>query len=678
MEQDTSPKKPQTYWFVGAMWGESGDQTSRFITDGIWENGYEDRYLDLVRSMQPGDFIAIKAAYTRKHDLPFDSRGHSVSVMSIKATGIITENCNDGQRVKVQWTQLKAPREWYFFTHRGTIWAVKPGNWLSDNLIAFTFYDGNQDLARFRNAPYWSKRFGDMPSDKQGFGWTKFYQAIADKLISFSDNREKLVAGIQAIASQVEAVGHLSEDQYTDGSKGFVRDICPFTVMGLFNRNITGANRKIIAGKLAQFLNVQEPVPESFEGIPVLHNLKSWFFPYEKERDAKHIEALWKVFSKALVFADSDDAASNDEFVLAYDEALKHKGVAWNLTIGLFWVRPWSLLSLDKYSRSYITTHLISGAHAGHAQKPFAAEAYVKLIDELEACFQEPASAVHSFPELCHEAWLLSLPEIEPPDTNFETTANLCESLVMAPPYSLNDIVGDGCFLTPATLERLLDRLKKKKNLILQGPPGTGKTWLAKRLAFALIGYKDLDKVYAVQFHPNVSYEDFVRGLRPADEGKWSLADGVFLEAVQAALAAPDTTVVVVIEEINRGHPAQIFGELLTLLEADKRRPEEGLRLCHTHPNYRQERVHIPANLYVIGTMNIADRSLAMVDFALRRRFAFASLQPSLGDEWRNWVVEQGGIEADLAADIQQRITALNKQIADDPSLGRPFQVGHS
>lgn len=117
----------QVHWFVGAMYGGTDDQMPRFLAEGIWENGYDDRYLDAVRSMRPGERIAIKASYTRKHGLPFDNRGRSVSVMAIKAVGTITENMNDGKRVKVDWTKLEPMREWCFYTHRATVWRVLPG-----------------------------------------------------------------------------------------------------------------------------------------------------------------------------------------------------------------------------------------------------------------------------------------------------------------------------------------------------------------------------------------------------------------------------------------------------------------------------------------------------------------------------------------------------------------------
>jgi 5-methylcytosine-specific restriction protein B len=135
---------------------------------------------------------------------------------------------------------------------------------------------------------------------------------------------------------------------------------------------------------------------------------------------------------------------------------------------------------------------------------------------------------------------------------------------------------------------------------------------------------------------------------------------------------------VLVIEEINRGNPAQIFGELLTLLEAGKRTPREAMQLCYPDPDGVHRPVHVPENLFVIGTMNIADRSLALVDMAFRRRFAFIDLEPSLGDPWRQWVVNRRQMEPTVATAIEQRLEQLNSTITADTRLGKAFRIGHS
>jgi len=419
------------YWFVGAYYADSdpADQLPRFIEQGIWENGFTDKYLDDVKSMQPGERIAIKAAYVRRKDLPFDNRGHTVSVMAIRATGTITGNRGDGKIVDIAWDATEPAREWYFYTYQPTIWRLQPGDWRRDALIDFAFDGAEQDIDLFRNSTYWAERFGDTAA----------------------------VDGIEQ-----------EDDPVLDG--------------------------------------------EEYQG--------------------------------------------------------------------------------------------------------------------------------------------------------------------RSTEYGVDDIVADGCFVPQQVLGDYLEALRNKKNLILQGPPGTGKTWLAKRLGYAMIGTKERNLLNAIQFHPTLAYEDFVRGWRPSGDGKLTLEDGIFLSIVNAAHADPGHNHIVVIEEINRGNLAQIFGELLTLLENSKRTPDEALELSYRRPG--EEPVYLPENLYIIGTMNLADRSLAIVDFALRRRFAFRNLEPNLNDAWRKWVSERNGIADSFLAALAARVDALNDTIAADRSLGDQYRIGHS
>ena len=428
-EDHVQPDSTQ-YWFVGAMWGDGeGDQMQRFLQEGIWQNGYEEKFAEQVNKIKPGDRIAIKASFARKHDAPFDNKGQTVSVMKIKAIGTVTKNHGDGRKVDVVWELLTEPREWYFYTYRATITRARvEDEELARRLVAFAFDGAQQDYAFFMAQPYWRDRF------------------------------------------------------------------------------------------LA--LEVDPPVDDT------------------------------------------------------------------------------------------------------------------EPMDEIE---QVPPVVV----------------------------------------YGVSDIVAEGCFVQEAELHNMLKRWAEKKNLILQGPPGTGKTWLAKRLAKALIGQKNVadEQLRVVQFHPALSYEDFVRGYRPGGDGRLTLTDGLFLQVVQTAIAQPDVEHVLIIEEINRGNPAQVLGEMLTLLECSKRSRAEAMELAYSKS--RGEKVYVPENLYVIGTMNVADRSLALVDLALRRRFAFVSLSPSLNSAWKQWCGAKG-MDAATIEKIQTRMAALNQEIAADRALGAQFQIGHS
>jgi len=419
---ETSSGSTISYWFVGAVWNGIEDQNERFVQEGIWQNGYDDKSSDLVRQMRLGDRIAIKSTFVRKHNVPFENLGRSTSVMRIKAIGTITANRDDGRTVEVDWQPLVEPRDWYFYTYRTTVAQARiEDSDMARQLVAFTFEGAQQDYAKFLANPYWAERYAP------------------------------------------------------------------------------------------DF----DPLSEA-----------------ESEQEA------------------------------------------------------------------------------------------VEEVDEAEV---------------------------------FDA-------------YGIGDIILDGGFVPERELAGWLERLRAKKNLILQGPPGTGKTWLAKRLARALIGQRSprADQLRSVQFHPSLSYEDFVRGYRPAADGKLSLADGVFLQIVDAAKAQPDVPHVLVIEEINRGNPAQVFGEMLTLLENTKRSRADAMELA-----YRKipgERIHVPDNLYIIGTMNIADRSLALVDLALRRRFAFVTLEPVLNEAWQEWCLEKG-LPEDFIAVVRERVLALNVEITEDRAL---------
>ena len=515
------------------------------------------------------------------------------------------------------------------------------------------------------------------------FGWTRFYEAMANALLPYRDDRRPLADAIAEIALRRTDLPFAITDHFPpDRSRRPLQDICPFTTIGIFNRSQTDANRHATAAELAKKLQVTEPAPAfsyKNDGIPLFSAQNSWLFDFDYLRGDRAIDNLWRVFAEALALADGE-TDNPSVFIRYYDTAQSQNRVAYNLTMGFYWMRPWRYPPLDGNSRRIICNLL---SLRPMRRVPSGIE-YLELADRLRERFQDPDFPVHSFP---HLSWAAYQPNFSPPAQPTPLLQTLREpdpsplTTTEPEPYTIDNIIADGCFLDRARLETMRQRLADKRNIILQGPPGTGKTWLAKRLAYALVGSKDDDRVRPLQFHPNMSYEDFVRGWRPSGAGgdsvgRLKLVDGPLLRLIDAARQNPDAKYVMVIEEINRGNPAQIFGEMLTLLESDKRNPGEAMALAY--PRDDAERVHIPPNVYVIGTMNLADRSLALVDFALRRRFAFFDLEPTLGRVWRNWVSANAGIPDDFLAGVERRLTALNDQIAADPALGPQFRIGHS
>jgi hypothetical protein len=241
--------------------------------------------------------------------------------------------------------------------------------------------------------------------------------------------------------------------------------------------------------------------------------------------------------------------------------------------------------------------------------------------------------------------------------------------------YSIEDAL-DGLFMPKTRFVEMLDTLRRKRNIVLQGSPGVGKTFVARRLAYALMGVRDTSRIEMIQFHQSYSYEDFVQGWRPNGSG-FELRNGVFYEFCRKAENDSGRSYVFVIDEINRGNLSKILGELMLLIEADKRGAEYAIPLTYSPDS--DDRFSVPPNVFIVGLMNTADRSLALVDYALRRRFGFITLEPEFGSERYREHLLNLGAPTELVDLVVTKLTALNTAIADDKkNLGPGFEIGHS
>ncbi len=325
--------------------------------------------------------------------------------------------------------------------------------------------------------------------------------------------------------------------------------------------------------------------------------------------------------------------------------------------------------------------HFRRGAYAAFRKFP-------QLYDEINAVLKEDTELVNIFqslltdtcypdPELktltndicsymCpHLSWDYSQKEVVA-EAEYEPGYPADEDTSIAP-YSKADFLNE-VYMTEKRYENLVGVLRNKKNIILQGAPGVGKTFAAKRLAWSMMGETDDSRVELVQFHQNYSYEDFMMGYKPVEDG-FKLKYGIFYRFCQKAANQPDKEFFFIIDEINRGNMSKIFGELLMLIEKDYRGTKATLA-------YSGLSFSVPKNLYIIGMMNTADRSLAMIDYALRRRFSFFEVEPGFDSE--GFIRYQKKLDSETLNELIERVKELNREISQDKSLGKGFCIGHS
>lgn len=777
------------------------------------------------------------------------------------------------------------------------------------------------------------------------FEWINFYSEFATKLLEFKNNRAELIADIQSAYSAINM--KLPKLEREDS----IIDIDPFSVFGLFNKGITNANRIAILESFATVFNIKSKVPNNFDGIPVLNNLKATYYGFKDDRQVADIDNLWGLYESAINLAEKDDAANREIFTKWYDIVHDQLGIRWNITMGLYWIRPYEFINLDSINRGFIVdpdnmpVDFVNSVKKKLNKVPYASE-YLAIKDACLHALKDSDYEYKNFPELSYRAWIVSkqvnqekaevkgkksskaaflrwfapliqalrdlggsgtpaearakiieneqLSEDEINQTRGKNNVNKFENevafarnylvnagyidksvygiwtlteagksvdmtsemasdifknvlssspskqgknidaladedvhtvrywlyapgegscmwdefytsgimaigwgvigdlstfdskdamkikmrevideslsyknaahatwqfanemkigdivfvkkgmhqiigrgVVMSdyeydntrddeyknirqvdwthngvwphpgqavmktltditsytdyveklnslfedeteedaedvektyPPYTKEDFLSE-VFMPEEEYDKLSGILRIKKNIILQGAPGVGKTFVAKRIAFSMMGVKDVERVMMVQFHQSYSYEDFIMGFRPSTDG-FELKRGAFYNFCKKAEIDGDNDYFFIIDEINRGNLSKIFGELFMLIENDKR--GVSLQLL-----YSDEKFSVPKNIYIIGMMNTADRSLAMLDYALRRRFAFFEIKPGFTtDGFREYRMS---LENEKFDKLIACVESLNNVISNDESLGDGFCIGHS
>ena len=484
------------------------------------------------------------------------------------------------------------------------------------------------------------------------FEWTKFYIEFAKELLEYKnkDKHKELIEKMKFVFNGIDK--EIPEAVYRE----YMVDA--FTVFGLFNKGHAHQTRVNIVKAIKEEFKIQCEAPKLFDGIPVVNPINACFFNPKGnvEEIENEINSLWELFEIAINYADNNTNENRQKFIEKYD-AINIKGTKFKLTIGLYWIRPFRYINLDDTNRKFIKAKLPD--YAKYIENFPNGKEYLELCDKLLEDIKNNKCEFKHFPELSEKAWKF----LNNPPTHLPQQTEK---------YDKNKFLQE-VYITEKEYDKLKKLITEKKNIILQGSAGVGKSYAAKRLAYSIIGEKDNERVKMIQFHQSYSYEDFIMGYRPTESG-FELKEGVFYKFCEDARNDEGNDYFLIIDEINRGNISKIFGELFMLIENDKRGEEYALELVYKD----DEKFFVPENLYIIGLMNTADRSLAMLDYALRRRFIFIDIEPAFNKPQFKNDLENKNIDKDLINKIIEKFTKLNETIKSDKTLGKGYTIGHS